>query len=104
MFSIKPAPRRPYWSLTNLLMLFSTHHVSLLPQFFPNISHELKPKLQTVRESLLVKQHWRIEDVKEVFQEVLKLIEFFEKKDRYDRRYDGMIGLCTEKVLESLDQ
>ena len=100
MFSIKPAPERPYWSLPNLLMLFSTHHVTLLPHFFPTNSHELKPKLQTLKESLLVKHYWRIQDVREVFQEVLTLIEFFQKKDEYD----GMIGLCKEKVLESLDQ
>ena len=100
MFSIKPAAERPYWSLPNLLMLFSTHHVTLLPQFFPTNSHELKQKLQTLKESLLVKEYRRIQDVREVFQEVLKLLEFFQKKDEYD----GMIGLCREKVLEGLDQ
>ena len=99
MFSIKPAARRPHWSLANLWMLFSTHHVSLLPQFFPTNSQELKTKLQTVRENLHVKKCWRIQDVKEVFQEVAKLIEFFQKKDDYD----GMVGLCTEKVLECVD-
>lgn len=99
MFSIKPAAKRPFWSLANLLMLFSTHHVSLLPQFFPTNSDELKTKLQTVREILLVKQCWRIQDAREVFQEVLKLIEFFKKKDEYD----GMVSLCTESLMENLD-
>ena len=84
-------------SKPDLFQLFNQYIV-----LFPDQegARELRGRLQIVKEHLEKKKFSKIQDVNEVFNEVLNLIETFEKKDTYE----GLLSLCKEKVLESLKE
>ena len=99
MVSIKPKPSRPHWSLANLFTLFSKHHIAVFGLAFPRNGHQLKQRLQMVKEKLRNRM-WKVKEVKIVLAEISGLFEVIKERDNFE----GIVDICTDKLSDISSQ
>jgi len=93
MVSIKPKPSRPHWSLNNLFTLFSKHHIAVFGLAFPRNGHELKQRLEAVKDKLRTRVKG-VKQVKMVLEEMERLFEVIKERDNYE----GIVDICTDML------